>query len=619
MIKYDFGFWGIYFIFQLRGSIFHKAMMWALPNALIVIGLKQVFNRYPGPTELSSTFPSLWSGFTFSLGFLIIFRTQIAYSRFWEGVTLMHNVRAVWFNATSNLISFTSTAIEKKDEVQSFQHLLVRLMSMLFCTALQEVSDMSDEDFEILGDDGINARSLQFLYESGDDKTEILLAWIQRLVVVSHGNGVLPIAPPILSRVFQELSTGIVELNGAKKISETPFPFPYAQMISCLLLLHWIISPIVNCMLINDTMACAIVTFATVFALWSINYIAAEIEMPFGDDCNDLPISEFMVAFNDSLRILMHPMSQSPPEFEYNGEEFENTKFSNISKAFEKKGALLDLPDDAKAVASKASAWSGQSEPAAGNRKSAQNGAAIDQNGKACGGWKRRASVQSPSPHQSSPRESKTDRIATECLSDSSDESHARVPVIKKRQNDSIIATDTSMDALGFLDAMAPPPPSGVVTRLGSGDTDFLSGILSPESLRSPERIPRMPGESARGSDVPSGIQNQKRATTGNIVLASDSNIAAGLPGFRNGGLASTLGRPPDDVQVGLKAPSKEIPLAPPDEADLRTLALGSADVAYLGTENTETKVSKDLATGTSSPSGGGARPNAADRRQTMT
>lgn len=39
--------------------------------------------------------------------------------------------------------------------------------------------------------------------------------------------------------------------------------------------------------------------------------------MPFGHDANDLPVVKTMKAFNTSLLVLVHPMSQSRPEFEH--------------------------------------------------------------------------------------------------------------------------------------------------------------------------------------------------------------------------------------------------------------------------------------------------------------
>ena len=36
--------------------------------------------------------------------------------------------------------------------------------------------------------------------------------------------------PPILSRVYQELSNAMLGFNSAMKVATTPFPFPYAQL-----------------------------------------------------------------------------------------------------------------------------------------------------------------------------------------------------------------------------------------------------------------------------------------------------------------------------------------------------------------------------------------------------
>merc|ERR1719163_1346459 len=57
--------------------------------------------------------------------------------------------------------------------------------------------------------------------------------------------------------------------------------------------------------------------FAT-FALWGINFIAAELELPFGDDPNDLPIETLQVDFNGSLCVLLDKLGKEPPRFKYN-------------------------------------------------------------------------------------------------------------------------------------------------------------------------------------------------------------------------------------------------------------------------------------------------------------
>merc|ERR1712066_362350 len=79
---------------------------------------------------------------------------------------------------------------------------------------------------------------------SAPDKVEVILQWVQRSMVIQQQTGVLPIAPPILSRAFQEVSRGIVNLQNARKIADFPYPYPLAQISMILQLVHWAMMPI---------------------------------------------------------------------------------------------------------------------------------------------------------------------------------------------------------------------------------------------------------------------------------------------------------------------------------------------------------------------------------------
>eukprot|EP00929_Paragymnodinium_shiwhaense_P099943 TRINITY_DN61889_c0_g1_i1.p1 TRINITY_DN61889_c0_g1~~TRINITY_DN61889_c0_g1_i1.p1 ORF type:complete len:462 (+),score=99.50 TRINITY_DN61889_c0_g1_i1:169-1554(+) len=245
-----------------------------------------------------------------------VFRTQIAFARFWEGAQAISTVKGIWLNSTSNIIAFTAIDKSKSREVVVFRHLLVRLMSLLFCASLQQITTLGDDNFEILGDQGIHEDWKEHL-SLNLDKAEVVLHWVQRLVVLNHANGVLPVPAPVLSRVFQELGSGIQEWQSAVKIASVPFPFPYAQVLSMFLLIHWILAPMIAALLVVNPLASFVVTFAAVFAVWSINYIAAELEMPFGNDANDLAIPCYQQEFNEGLRTLMEEKTQEPPLFDF--------------------------------------------------------------------------------------------------------------------------------------------------------------------------------------------------------------------------------------------------------------------------------------------------------------
>jgi hypothetical protein len=168
------------------------------------------------------------------------------------------------------------------------------------------------------------------------------MQWIQRLIVSNQANGVISSAPPIVSRCFQELANGRLGFNAAKKIAAFPFPFPYAQMLMVMLIIHWIIAPIMAGLLLNDPMTCAAATFVTSLSFWCINYIAAELEMPFGDNPNDLPVEELQVSFNTSLRKLMTPAVQALPHFDFQKEvhtECTEIKMRSVEELFLKTGS----------------------------------------------------------------------------------------------------------------------------------------------------------------------------------------------------------------------------------------------------------------------------------------
>lgn len=270
-----------------------------------------------------------WSGFTALVGFLIVFRTSQAYSRFWEGCTAIHKMRAEWYDAAVALIAFCSHSRAAPEMIQDFQHTLIRLTSMLMAAALGELEDkdlteqnrcchrvdISNLQYEIIDARGIDSESLTAVKQS-ESRVELIFTWIQVLIVEQINTGVLSIPPPILSRAFQELSNGMVAYTEATKIGNIPFPFPYAQTCDCLLVIHWLCIPVIIAMWVKSPYWAALFSFIQVFILWSLNFIAVEIDNPFGLDSNDINGRDFQMEMNRDLLILVHPITQRAPSLE---------------------------------------------------------------------------------------------------------------------------------------------------------------------------------------------------------------------------------------------------------------------------------------------------------------
>jgi len=314
MIKYATGNLGIFYIIRLRGSVFPKAFILSLPNAALAF----LLHLYCRQEETSDGILSmngvqtLWAGYSSVLGFLIVFRNNQAYTRFWEGATLINQIRGEWFNAVSSLVAFCNSAPDYTERVDDFKGTLICLASMLYCSALQQVCELTDNTLEIIDNHNLDPDSLQFM-QGCNDRCEIILQWMQRLIVESDETETVKVSPPLLTRAFQELSRGIVNLNNARKIKDTPFPFPYAQMITAMMIVHWVTTPVIASQMIESQVLAPLACFCVTFAFWCLLYIAQEIDQPFGDDANDLPLREMMQDFNTSLLNLMHPLAQRVP------------------------------------------------------------------------------------------------------------------------------------------------------------------------------------------------------------------------------------------------------------------------------------------------------------------
>jgi hypothetical protein len=234
-------------------------------------------------------------------------------------------MRSEWFDAASALGAFTQAATAPVEDVMRFKHLLVRLFSMLHSAALAGLEQGRDEDhngvaalhYEIIDPEAVDSITLSTLKHS-NEKVEQIFYWIQMFVVKNIGTGVLAIPPPILSRSFQELANGMIAFHNAKKITYIQFPFPYAQICDCLLVMHWLIVPLVTSQWTTNPIWAGVFCFIQVFILWSLNMIAAEIEDPFGTDPNDLDGDRMQAEMNMHLRLLLDQRSNRLPKLSGN-------------------------------------------------------------------------------------------------------------------------------------------------------------------------------------------------------------------------------------------------------------------------------------------------------------
>lgn len=97
-----------------------------------------------------------------------------------------------------------------------------------------------------------------------------------------------------------------MEIGCCRAIADTPFPFPWAQMVLVMLILYAVSVPLVVVAFVDSTWMGIVVNFICVQSYWCLNEVARDLEDPFVYDPNDLPLSRYQVLKLSLLHVLLH-------------------------------------------------------------------------------------------------------------------------------------------------------------------------------------------------------------------------------------------------------------------------------------------------------------------------
>jgi len=315
MIRYDSHSWKT--IFRLKGSVFPKASGYAFIVSLCAASLKLATARgVIGVSKYQDELNSaIFSGFTFTLGFILVFRTGQCYSRFLTCAQGVCAMRAELHEAALCLTSFSRQSKRSRHEVDMFVHKVVRLISLLHACALECVTAIPHKNLPIVDLDALPSEQLEYLYGLPSNlRVEVIYQWLNSLMVESMSSGMMTVPAPIFTRVFQQLEKSKMEFSQVQQLILIPFPFPYAQAAKMLLAIYSGFTPVVMIFWSSTVPSAFVFTFFSTFGMFCIEIIATEIEHPFGEDANDLPVHEFQDEINSALLLMMEPLAQKMPE-----------------------------------------------------------------------------------------------------------------------------------------------------------------------------------------------------------------------------------------------------------------------------------------------------------------
>lgn len=213
------------------------------------------------------------------LGLLLVFRTNTAYERYWEGrkcwggliISIRNLSRQIW-------ITVKTPEVKDIDEKKQAIHLLLAFAVATKLHLREEditpelTSLISPSQHEILK--SMNNRPLQIAF------------WIGDYLNNQSDRNCLNIYQ--VTAMHQLINNIVDMLSGCERILKTPMPLAYSIHLKQLLLLYCLALPF---QMVKDLgWLTGLIVALISFTLLGIEQIGLEIENPFGHDPNDLPL-----------------------------------------------------------------------------------------------------------------------------------------------------------------------------------------------------------------------------------------------------------------------------------------------------------------------------------------
>jgi len=285
--------------FQFKGSVAPIILPRVLFFTAFAYGISWLYElKYIGT---SAVLESLTGNVVCNLvlGLLLVFRTNAAYDKFWEG-------RKLWGTLIVNIRNLTreiqvGTFLEDEESKVSKARTIKLLCAFAIATKLYLRQEPNDPHLKSL----ITESEALKLEQAANPPLEITL-WIGEYFHQQFRSQQLD--SNRLNLLTYALNNLIEGLTGCERISKTPIPLAYSIYLKRLILIYCLSLPFHFVQTLG--LWTAVFVGLVSFVLLGVEEIANEIEMPFGTDPNDLPLdiicacivenTEAVMAFNPS-------------------------------------------------------------------------------------------------------------------------------------------------------------------------------------------------------------------------------------------------------------------------------------------------------------------------------
>ncbi|MEL6899930.1 MAG: bestrophin family ion channel [Cyanobacteria bacterium J06606_4] len=249
------------------------------------------------------------------LGLLLVFRTNTAYERFWEG-------RKAWGTlviTTRNLAREIHIAVDcPTDESKAEkERALNRLVSFAIAVKCQLRNECPSEELSEILDDADVAQ-----LKKANRPPQLITFWLSHYLKQQELQGHIDMGHRI--DINTQINRLVEGLSGCERIIKTPMPLSYGIYLKRLTLLYCFLLPLGLAEQLGWWTIAAIAIVS--FVLLGVEEIGNEIEDPFGYDFNDLKLDSICATLKqDILSVLSFseegqladepaPFSQAEPD-----------------------------------------------------------------------------------------------------------------------------------------------------------------------------------------------------------------------------------------------------------------------------------------------------------------
>jgi putative membrane protein len=224
------------------------------------------------------------------LGLFLVFRTNTAYDRWWEG-------RKLWgamVNSTRNFALKLNAYISKENH-EDRDWFAKMIPNFVFVTKESLRNGAQLNELESTGED------FEEEFKKYKHKPNWISARMYSKVNALYKNGTF--TGDQLITLDKELKDFIDIMGACERIRNTPIPYSYMMYVKKFIFIYIITLPF-GFVTQSGYLTIILVVLIT-FVLMSVELIAEEIEDPFGRDLNDLPTDELAKKIKDNVKEIL--------------------------------------------------------------------------------------------------------------------------------------------------------------------------------------------------------------------------------------------------------------------------------------------------------------------------